>query len=216
MDDMLEPLTRSPRLPKLVTDLEELLRCETESRQHFYDALRPDQKAEFINGEVIVQSPAKTRHIEVTLRLATLLNSYVTARNLGKVLIEKALIALTRNDYEPDIVFFSTEKATDIQPDQTKFPAPDLIVEVLSPSTERIDRGIKLEDYAAHGVAEYWIIDAERATIEQYVADAGVYRLETRKTDGELRSTVVAGFRIPVRAIFDDATNLATLRALLK
>jgi len=66
------------------------------------------------------------------------------------------------------------------------------------------------------GFAEYWIIDADNETVEQYIASSGVYRLETRKTDGDLKSTVVPGFVIPVRAIFDDGVNLDSLRALLK
>ena len=64
------------------------------------------------------------------------------------------LVGLTRNDFEPDIVFYGAEKAAALRPDQTTFPPPDLIVEVLSESTEARDRGIKMEDYAAHGVRE--------------------------------------------------------------
>ena len=122
---------------------------------------------------------------------------------------------LNRNDYEPDICFFGSKKASAFTPSQSKFPAPDLIVEVLSESTEANDRGIKFEDYAAHGVAEYWIVDPVAETIEQYLLQEGVYRLAVKVKTGTIASTAVAGFEIPVRAVFDGTEQLAALQAIL-
>ncbi len=125
------------------------------------------------------------------------------------------LISLTRNDYEPDICFFNAATAASFQPDQMRFPAPDFVVEVLSPSTAANDRGVKFDDYAAHGVTEYWIIDPDTETVEQYRLAGDVYELAIKAQTGELRSFAVPGFVIPVRAIFDDEMNQATLRQLL-
>ena len=134
---------------------------------------------------------------------------------------EKNLVCLTRNDYEPNVVFYGQEKAARLQPDQMKLPAPDFIVEVLSPSTEHHDRGVKFQDYAAHGVGEYWLVDPVAETVEQYLLVAGVagepgtYRLLGNRTgQGELASVAVPGFRLPVRALFDRQANLAALRSL--
>lgn len=216
MDALIEPLIRSPRLPRLVDELRSYTEQEAARRQRFYDEMTEDRKMEFINGEVVVQSPAKARHIVVNQRLLQLLNAYVALHGCGRVLSEKALVCLTRNDYEPDIAFFGPEKAASITPDQMKFPAPDFIVEVLSPTTESIDRGVKIEDYAAHGVAEYWIVDPDAEVIEQYVLDeTGSYRLATRQGDGALRSTVITAFTVSVRSVFDDAENLRALRTIL-
>jgi Uma2 family endonuclease len=215
MDALLEPLARSPQLPKLVEELTDLLQSEAERRQRFYDD-SDERKMEFINGEVVVQSPAKVRHLAATTRLITLLKAHVTANDLGAVFAEKALVCFTRNDYEPDLVFFAKAKAAELRPEQMKLPVPDFIVEVLSPTTEAIDRGLKHDDYAAHGVQEYWIIDTEAEIVEQYLLDsAGQYQLHARKDDGQLRSEVITGFAIPVRAIFDDQEHLRTLRAML-
>ena len=63
------------------------------------------QKVEFINGEVFMHSPAKIRHTEVIKRLVFLLGIYVDRGELGWVGFEKCLICLTRNDYEPDVLF---------------------------------------------------------------------------------------------------------------
>ena len=215
MDPAVESLARSPKLPRLVEELQRILREEADRRARFYQELRDDQKAEFINGEVIVQSPAKVKHLNATKRLLNVVSTYVDKHGLGTVFSEKALICLSRNDYEPDIVFYGTAKASALEPDQMKLPASDLIVEVLSSSTEKTDRGIKLEDYGEHGVGEYWIVDPDTEVVEQYVLDAGRYRLESRKDDGDVHSVVVRGLRLPVRAIFDPQENLTALQRLL-
>lgn len=87
------------------------------------------------------------------------------------------MVSLTLNDYEPDICYFNAAKAAAFQPDQMRFPAPDFIVEVLSASMEANDRGVKFDDYAAHGVAEYWLIDPDTQTVEQYRLHGDAYEL---------------------------------------
>jgi Uma2 family endonuclease len=144
-----------------------------------------------------------------------MLDVYVHKQHLGVLGYEKTLIMLTRNDYEPDIVYFGPQKAQVLTPDQTKFPAPDFIVEVLSPSTEDIDRGIKFLDYAAHGVKEYWIIDPDDEFVEQYVLEEETYTLRMKSKTGILQSIVIKGFAVPVRAIFDEDEKLATVQQLI-
>lgn len=97
-----------------------------------------------------------------------------------------------------------------------QFPAPDFIVEVLSDSTEKNDRGIKFEDYADHGVEEYWIIDPTTEVLEQYRLVEGRYRSVTKSDNGQVASVVLPHFQIPVRAIFDEQINSETLRAMMQ
>lgn len=125
------------------------------------------------------------------------------------------LIALTRNDYLPDICFFRAEKAQNFLPEQVKYPAPDFIVEVLSPGTAAIDRGIKFEEYAANGVQEYWIVDPGQQTVEQYVLHNEEYELLLKVKSGEISSEVVKGFTIPIAAIFDRKRKNQVLIELL-
>ncbi len=125
------------------------------------------------------------------------------------------LVCLTRNDYEPDVCFWKKEKSDEFERHQLKFPVPDFIAEVISPGTERIDRTIKPEDYAAHGVGEYWIVEPESELVEQYVLEKETYVLKIKADSGMLQSRVVAGFEIPVRAIFDAEQNLSALRKTL-
>ena len=212
---ILDAILASPSLPDYAEVINTRLREERQRRQRFYAEMSDEHKMEFIEGEIIMHSPARNWHLVTKLNLASLLNLFVRIHKLGAVRDEKCLCVFPRNDYEPDIVFFGPEKAAALQPDQLKFPVPDLAVEVLSESTERRDRGVKFADFEAHGVSEYWIIDPETRTLEQYVNDAGTFRLQTKSGTGELLSTIVPGFCIPIPAIFNDDAHLAAMRAML-
>ena len=218
MTELAAQLLESSQAPRIIRQVQAILNEEHNRRRAFYEWMDEDMKTEFINGEIVVHSPALDKHNLVVMHLGTLLNVFVSERELGAVRVEKALVELTRNSYEPDICYFGPEKAATITPDLLYYPAPDFVVEVLSESTKKNDRNVKFEDYAAHGVLEYWIIDPTRQTIEPFSIDAdtqeyaalGMYRI------GQLVSSVVLpGFTIPVKAIFDNAANVAVLRTLL-
>lgn len=213
--ELVQQLLRAPWLPQVVHQLEDVLRLENEKRQLFYDEISEAHKAEFINGEIVVHSPAKLRHSLARKHLTMLLTTYAQKHHLGLIGDEKLLVTLTRNDYEPDICFFTAEKAQGFSLDQMKFPAPDFVVEVLSSSTEAVDRGVKFADYALHGVREYWLVDADQETVEQYVLADATYTLYAKIRQGSIQSQQVAGFEISLRAIFDPAENLMALQHLL-
>ena len=161
-----------------------------------------------------MHSPALNRHLMATAFIYDLMSAYVRQTKNGIVRIEKAMTCFPRNDYEPDVMFFGPAKAGLIDPDTLKFPIPDLIVEVLSPSTESRDRGIKFKDYALHGVGEYWIVDTVAETVELYRLDGNVYPPVPPAADGILSSNIIPGFEIPVRAIFDEAENEKVMREI--
>jgi Uma2 family endonuclease len=215
METVLDPLIQSPKLPLYIRRLEAALAEEQLKRARFYDTVREGEKTEFINGEVIMHSPVRLSHNDASFGLAQLVAAHVDPHKLGKVGHEKLMISLSRNDYEPDVCFWSKEKASTFTADQMRFPPPDFVAEVLSDSTERTDRGVKLEDYAAHGIAEYWIIDPEAQTVEQYLLKGDAYTLAIKTTDGTLKSQAIPGFVIPARAIFDPIERQRALRALL-
>ena len=207
MDIALEPLLKRPDLPQLVAALNSQLQHEKLARDKFLRELTPNMKAEFIGGEMIMHSPAKAKHIRVTGRLYKMLDMHVAKHKLGEVFFEKALVHLTRNDYEPDVLFYETDKAARIEPDQVLFPAPAFIAEVLSDSTESRDRGVKFEDYALHAVPEYWLIDSDQHFVEQYQLDGQVYKLFQKLHAGSIASLVVPGFEIPLAALFNDEAH---------
>jgi Uma2 family endonuclease len=209
-------LFRSPRLPLYARQLQAWMETEQARREQFYREMSETQKTEFINGEVIVHSPVRLCHTIASRNLLILSSTYVQKRALGLVGHEKMLITLTRNDYEPDICYFGVEKAQTFTLQQIKFPAPDFVAEILSPGTKDNDRGIKFEDYALHGVCEYWIIDPEQEFVEQYFLKGEIYELHVRAMTGVLESIAISGFVIPVRAIFDEAEQFAALQSLLE
>jgi Uma2 family endonuclease len=215
MEKVLEPLIRSPRLPAYVRQLEITLAQEGRKRQAFYESMKEGDKVEFINGEVVLHSPVKLAHNDASFSLAMLLRAFVNKHRLGKVGHEKLMISLSRNDYEPDVCYWSKEKAAQFQPDQLRFPAPDFVAEVLSESTEAIDRGVKFEDYAAHEVGEYWIVDPTGQTVEQYLLEEGQYKLALKSDVDLIESNAIAGFAIPAKAIFDEAEHQRVLRDML-
>jgi Uma2 family endonuclease len=216
MRSVLEPLLQSPELPDYVEELARTLARERQRRERFYEELTEDGSFEFINGEVIMHSPARDKHTLVVQNLVRLLSAHVEMQALGLVRSEKALCVFPRNDYEPDVVFFGRKKAQTITGDTRKYPVPDFIVEVLSESTKMNDRGVKFQDYAAHGVREYWIVDPDAETIERHILKDGRYPKARAQKSGIVESETVAGFRIPLRAIFDARASFTTLRQLLK
>jgi len=202
----------------IVQQVQEVLQSEQQQRRAFYDLIDEDTKAEFVNGEILYHSPVSKRHNDATGLLYKLMHTFSGMLRLGYVGIEKILTKFTRNDYEPDLCFFNQEKARDFQPGQVIFPVPDLAVEVLSKSSQKTinhDRITKYADYEKHGVREYWIIDADDETVEQYVLEAGKYRLVLKSSEGTIHSHCITGFSIPVRAIFDETANLTALKAML-
>ncbi|MEE4359089.1 MAG: Uma2 family endonuclease [Desulfococcaceae bacterium] len=216
MDSISQQLHRSPKLGLYYRDIRTILHEERKKRKQFYEDVREDQKAEFINGEVIVHSPVRIEHNITGKFLLKLMDTHAQIRGLGFVGYEKMMISLTRNDYEPDVCFWNKTKSKKFRPKQTQFPAPDFIAEVLSPSTEENDRTVKFEDYAAHGVKEYWIIDPVSRTVEQYLLKKDEYVLHIKADSGILKSKAVKGFAVPVAALFDEGENLAALRSVLQ
>lgn len=212
--DVFDALMDSPVLPEILEQAQRAFVKEQKLRQKFYNDITPELKWEFIQGEVIMHSPALNRHMAATQRLYDLMSAYTRTKDLGLVRIEKALCVFPRNDYVPDIAFFGTAKAALTDADTLKFPIPDLVVEVLSPSTEARDRGIKFLDYALHGVGEYWIIDPVAETVELHRLSGDIYPPVPPQSDGPLSSDVIAGFEVPVRALFDEEENTRILREI--
>ncbi|MBC8155219.1 MAG: Uma2 family endonuclease [Bacteroidetes bacterium] len=212
-------LLEAPDAKLVIERVQAILDDESERRRAFREWLRDDVKAEFINGEVIMHSPVKRRHLVASKLLENLLQNYVMIHDLGEVDTGKALVGMTRNDYEPDICYWNKETASTFDDDQMVHPTPDLIVGILSKSTAKFDKGIKFEDYAAHGVREYWIIDPVRESVSQYQIDEPTMAFAPVASlfiDDTLSSLTVPGFQIPVRAIFDKQANLSALQQLMK
>ncbi len=201
--EILEKLVKSPNALKIIEEAQSVFEKEKIERQKFYDLTHENFKAEFINGEIIFHSPVRLPHWDVSMKLSSMLHVYVTSKALGKVGVEKVMVRLTRNDYEPDICYYDNEKVAKFTSNQLLFPAPDFVVEILSDSTEKIDRGVKFVDYAAHGVSEYWIVDPIKKTVEKYLLEQAEYLLQVKlQSEGKLQSSVIEGFVVEMHELF--------------
>ena len=218
MSATIERLMKMPDLPNVLQEANRRLDEERRRRQDFYEWVQDDQKAEFIFGEIVLHSPAADEHTDTVGYTFRVTSVFADVQLVGKVKSEKAIIGLTRNDYEPDIAFWRKEIADQFQQGQAHFPAPDFIVEVLSKGSVKNDRVTKFKDYAAHGVSEYWIVDPRKRIVEQYVLPVGksdYFLLRKLTADDDIESHVLKGFRIPVLAIFDAAANVEALKNLV-
>jgi len=204
-EKLVEEILKSPSVYNVLGKVKNKLDEEKEKRKVFYETITEQEKAEFINGETIVHSPVVKFHNEVNLNLGMIINAYTTEHNLGFVGIEKILLQFERNDYEPDLCFFNKKIAVTFTKDQMFFPVPDMIVEVLSKSTEKRDRGIKYDDYESHGVKEYWIVDPDKELVEQYINKNQQYELMLKSNSGNVGCFVLKGLTIPIETIFNRA-----------
>lgn len=210
-------LRQRPTLALEVKEIAAFLAEESKAREEFRNQIQPHEKCEFINGQTVMHSPARDSHNITRSLIGQILRVAIQAARLdGHVVSEKAMCAFTRNDYEPDIAWFGVEKSKRIAPQTTLYPVPDLIIEILSPATHNRDRGVKFDDYAAHGVGEYWIVDAEERTVEQYLPDGeNGYRLAEKLAHGDVQPHSFPGLAIPLGALFDPSANFTFLKTLL-
>jgi Uma2 family endonuclease len=209
-------LLNLPNLPLLLENLHRKLDDESKRRMSFREWLTGDTRAEFINGQIVMHSPASEGHGEAITNLSTLLNTFSIVHDLGAVRVENYAAAFPRNDYMPDLMFFKKSVAETFKKDMNIYPIPEFAIEVLSKSTWKTDKTTKYEDYQANGVREYWIVDPKTQIIEQYALpteDALRYALIRKATiDSEIESVVIPNFKIPVRAIFESPITGETLR----
>lgn len=168
-----------------------------------------DKRNELLNGDIVMVPSPTTSHQRVSRDLGFLLFQHVRANKLGEVFFAPIDVVLgegsDREVAQPDILFVSERRRTIIAAGEIQ-GAPDLIVEILSPSTESLDRGYKKALYARRGVSEYWIVDLKSQTIEVYsLADTGFSFVGSYQAPGEFTSPLLAGFAPALDELFAPA-----------
>ncbi len=167
-----------------------------------YLLLDDDARRELIEGEFYVVPAPNTRHQRTSMKLGKSLDDYVENNALGEVFAAPTDVVLSEEDVvQPDILFVSAERSEIITPDNIR-GAPDLVVEILSPSTANRDRQEKSDLYARYGVGEYWIVDPEEESVRVFELGSQGYRPVDTYTTGKAHSAVVEGFAVELSRIF--------------
>jgi Uma2 family endonuclease len=163
---------------------------------------------EFLYGCVVAEPPAHWPQKNLGVSLSHRLASHVEDCGLGLVFDASQGFALPSGDtVAPDVAVVlreTWEAAPPPTPDRFLAVVPDLVVEVLSPSTQRRDRGPKRDIYERNGVREYWLLDARRCAITVLVrAASGRLGAEGTVTgDRPARSVLLPGFSVRPADIF--------------
>jgi len=159
---------------------------------------------ELIHGEVRVTPSPTTRHQAVLQNLSMNLGPYVVKNHLGEVYTAPLDVRLGEDmALQPDLIFISNANAAIIQEDWIA-GSPDLVVEVLSPSTAAHDRGTKLRIYGNASVPEVWFIDAWAKIVEIFKLHGNKYFVEASLAgDQVLVSSLFPEWQLPLQDLFD-------------
>jgi Uma2 family endonuclease len=164
---------------------------------------RDGVRYELVDGALKVMAPAGGAHGAIVMELATALNQHVRAHRLGRLFSESTGFLLRRNPdtvCAPDIAFVTASRLPAALPIGFLQLAPDVAVEVISPSDTVAEVGRKVEEYMQAGVRSIWIVDPSNRTVTVHSPAQGVRIL--REPDVLDGGDVLPGFRRPVSELF--------------
>ena len=163
-----------------------------------------ENRYELINGELYMAPAPTWEHQESIGNLFSFLRDFVRGNGLGRIVASPIDVYLSEEDvFQPDIVFVSVERL-DVIHSSGVHGAPDLVIEMLSPSTEQRDLTIKRERYAMFDVKEYWLADPIAKTITVLRLRNGAFEQAGVYTAGTVLETpLLPGLQVNVSAVFD-------------
>jgi Uma2 family endonuclease len=169
-------------------------------------ALEEDDLRELIDGELVEVEVPTARHEDIVMVLGQLLGNWADAGHGGRARGSGYKLRVSeRRGLMPDVQFY--RRGNDAVRDQEEGlirGRPDLVVEIVSPSSRRHDRVTKLQWYAQLGVPEYWLVDAEARTLERLVLGTGAYVIRASLADDEtFRPDSFDGLEIPLSKLWE-------------
>lgn len=162
------------------------------------------KRYEIIEGVLYVANAPTIEHQYAVSRILFYLQFHTIADDLGIVLTAPIEVHLSESSrpVQPDVLFIRKARQSILTP-QFCDGAPDLIVEVISPSSIRLDRQVKYRAYEQHGVAEYWLVDPKLRGVEIYRLTDGEYALLGQYTaDDLIESNVLPGLQLKANSLF--------------
>ncbi len=162
------------------------------------------RRYEIIEGVLYVANAPSTEHQYTAFKIAFQLELFVQQKGLGTIFTALYEVHLSENSrpVQPDVLFIRSERMG-LLSKQAFEGAPDLIVEVISPSSIRLDRTIKFDAYERYGVAEYWLVDPKARLVEVYTWARGEYALFGQYTGEDVvASKLLEGLQIKASLLF--------------
>ena len=162
-----------------------------------------DVRYELLDGELILVPAPNMAHQGISTILLRLIDTLVYLRKLGKVFHAPTDVVFSDTDtVQPDLIFISNERSHIIT-EQNIRGAPDLAIEILSPSTAGRDRTFKRTLYERHGVKEYWMVDPDARNITVLILGENGYELAGIYGEGQtLTSPTLPGFSLNLDEVF--------------
>ena len=161
------------------------------------------ERWELIDGVLIMAAAPNMIHQNVQMDLGSPVNEFVRRRRLGKFYFPDTDVVLSdTTTLQPDLVFVSNARLHIITTANIQ-GAPDLVVEILSPSTSMRDWRDKLNLYELHGIPEYWVVDPVDRMLWQFILRDGEYALNAKFGEADTLTTpTLEGFSLPMREVF--------------
>jgi Uma2 family endonuclease len=162
-----------------------------------------DKRYELLNGDLVVLPSPEEFHQRVSILLGSKLVQFAVENSQGRVYHAPFDVVLSNTDVvQPDLIFVSNERADIITPANIQ-GAPDLVVEILSPSTATRDKTFKRSLYTRHSITEYWMVDlTEKTIIVLRLGERGFEVVNTYGQGGILTSPTLQGFTLNLNGIF--------------
>ncbi|CAB1083988.1 restriction endonuclease [Alkalispirochaeta odontotermitis] len=168
-----------------------------------YVSLPEGSPYQLIGGDLIMVPAPAPYHQRISRKIEFLLLQYVENNDLGEIFYSPIDVYFSEEDtFQPDIIFILKERSGIIG--ETKIEgAPDLVIEILSPSTAYYDLGRKYMVYEKAGVKEYWLIHPDRKAVEVYINSGEKFQLShTAEESGIVKSKLLDGFTAKLEDIF--------------
>jgi Uma2 family endonuclease len=161
------------------------------------------KKYEIIDGELVMTPSPISVHQRISRNLVRILDADISEKKLGEVFYAPLDVVLSMTDVvQPDILFVSRDRS-EIITKKNIIAAPDLVIEILSESTETLDRVTKKDLYERYGAKEYWIVDPSARTVVQYVLENKTYRsVGTFKEDDVVEVKTIGGLSVKLSEVF--------------
>ncbi|MBX3052136.1 MAG: Uma2 family endonuclease [Caldilineaceae bacterium] len=177
------------------------------SYEEFLDWADEDTLAEWVDGKVIMTSPASNKHQQLVSFLDQLVGLYVRYRRAGELRVAPFQMRLANSGREPDLLFVNTAHLDRLLRTYLDGPA-DLVVEIISPESIGRDRGDKFFEYEEAGIPEFWLLDPQTQRAEFYqLNSAGRYQ-PIQPVDGIYHSAVIPDFWLREEWLWQDPLPL--------